>query len=77
LRKILRTFVFEKNIVDPPSPTFSGKHFCFPEKIFLGGPEMEGAQILDNTPPQSETGWHGPGQNIQNSSVYTRKSLTS
>ena len=61
LRKILRTFVFGKHIVDlpPPSPIFSGKKFCFPEK--LGGPGMEGGPNFGLHPPQSETGWHGPG----------------
>jgi hypothetical protein len=60
LRKISGTFVSEK-ITSPSSPV-SGKIFAF-RKIFFGGGgglEWKGAQILEYTPPQPETGWHGP-----------------
>jgi hypothetical protein len=48
---------------------FSGKccvakdfgNFCFWENFFEGVLEWKGAQILEYTPPQPETGWHGPG----------------
>ena len=60
--EILGTFVFRKHIVDPhppPSPTFSGKIFAF-RKIFLRGPWNGRGPKFWNTPPQPETGWHGP-----------------
>jgi hypothetical protein len=43
------------------SGTFSGKIFAFWKIFFWGGaPGMEGAPNFGITPPQPETGWHGP-----------------
>jgi hypothetical protein len=58
-------FCFRKNNVDlppppSPSPKFSGNIFAF-RGAFLGGPWNGRGPTFWNTPPQPETGWHGPG----------------
>jgi hypothetical protein len=65
LRKILRTFVFGKHIVDLPPPLhrrqyFPGKIFALAVKKFFMGPWNGRGPKFWTTPPQSETGWHGP-----------------
>jgi hypothetical protein len=42
---------------------FSEKHCRPPPPFWGGGLEWKGAQILEYTPPQPETGWHGPVYN--------------
>jgi hypothetical protein len=46
----------------PPSPVANifRKNVYSPEKFSRGALEWKGAQILEYTPPQPETGWHGP-----------------
>ena len=67
LRKILRTFVFGKYIVETPPPPvaniFRGKYLVYGKKIFRGPWNGRGPKFW-TTPPQSETGWRGPDHGL-------------
>ena len=56
LRKILRTFVFGKYIVETPpiANIFREKYLVYGKKFFLGGPGMEGGPNFGLHPPNQK-----------------------
>jgi hypothetical protein len=52
-------------------------NFCFPKTHCRplppprGALEWKGAQILEYTPPQPETGWHGPAYVVRTKSDHS------